>query len=107
ISMVYVRVHGGGPFAATSIDSGLDGYRFVVYVGLVFAGGLILSMDKVGRVLGEVTAGIVLWQIALWFTVYRSFHVEINFWRALDFIIMALIFVFVAWLAVYLPYSRL
>jgi hypothetical protein len=104
LSDAYARLHGGSVFGAPHLDSGADGYRLFVYAGVIFAGGLIYSTDRLGKVLGAIIAAVVLWQLGLWFSAYPRFNVT-DFWQVLDLLIMGLFFLTFSGLVLYLPYS--
>lgn len=101
ISDVLARLQGTGPFGAHS-DSGADGNRLLAYAGVIFAGGVIFSMDRLGKILGTVISLFVLCQIGQWFYNY-DFNVR-NFWQVLDISIMAIFFLTFTVLLFYLPY---
>lgn len=101
----YARYDEGGPFAASSHFSGTEAYRFLAIVGLMFTGGMVYSLGRVGRVFGWLTAGVVLWLLYLWYFAFRSFGTGTGLWQVLEFTMMGLVFLSAAWLFAYMPYK--
>lgn len=98
---VLTRLQGSGPFGA-HLDSGADGNRLLAYAGMIFAGGVIYSMDRLGKILGTVISLFVLCQLGQWFYSY-GFNIR-DFWQAVDLGIMTVFFLTFLGLLFYLPY---
>lgn len=104
----YTRLNSGGPSAASAHFSGTEGYRFIALVGFIFSSGLVYSLKKLGKVLGWAIAGIVLWQIGMWFSAYQTYNgIGISLGIFLEFATMTIVFLAAVWLFFYIPYSIL
>lgn len=102
LSEVLQRLQGVGPFGA-HLESSAEGNRLLTYAGVIFAGGAIYSMDRLGKILGTVIALFILCQLGQWFYNYHDFNVR-DFWQVLDVSIMAFFFLTFSVLLFYLPY---
>jgi|ERR1043165_565674 hypothetical protein len=100
----YARINNGGPFAASSHFSGTDGYRIIAIVGFVSACALAYSLDKLGRVMGLFLALIILWEIAMWYSVYQSFGAGASFEA---FAMMLIGVSTICYFLLYVPYNLL
>jgi hypothetical protein len=92
-SVIILRLGGHGPFGSGFLDSSADSHRFIAYVGLILAGGLIYGLGALGRILSVAVGAIIIWQIVSWYSNYQSFMPINNFWQVVDVGAFSLIFV--------------
>lgn len=108
----YAHIYSGGPFAASSHFSGTEGYRFIATVGLILANGLVYSLNgvsslaKMGKAMGWLLAGFVLWQVFLWYSAYRNFGASISFQQVPELATMVIVLLAVGWMLIYIPYNQ-
>lgn len=94
----------GGTFGEGFLDSSADGYRIVVAVGLILAGGLIYSFGAIGRALGEVVLAGILWLVAAWYSNYFVLSEVRGFWQVMDAAVFGMIFLIALALFINLTY---
>jgi hypothetical protein len=103
LAEVVSRIWGGGHVNTNPLESSLEGYRLIIYFGLMFGGFLIYGrLGKLGKLVAEAVWVVVLLHIVLWFLAQDNFF---SGWRLLDTILFSFIFLAVFSIFVYLLYK--